>query len=83
MKARPSVTAFKASGADNPASSRSRISGPKAGSVMFWLATTPTLARTWAQRAATAGEEDEITIPNCPVREHRATSEKVIFRRPE
>jgi hypothetical protein len=50
--------------------------------VMFWLATTPTPARTCEHRAATAGEEDEIAIPNCPVRPHRATMEKVISGRP-
>jgi hypothetical protein len=51
--------------------------------VMFWLATAPTPALTCAQRAATAGEEDEMAIPNCPVRAQRATMEKVMLRRPE
>ena len=45
---------------------------------MFWLATTPTPARTWAQRAATAGEEDAITMPNWPVLAQRAIREKVM-----
>ena len=39
----------------------------------FWLATAPTPARAWAQRAATAGEEEEMTMPNIPVRGQRAT----------
>jgi hypothetical protein len=45
---------------------------------MFCVAATPTPARTWAQRAATAGEEEAITIPKAPVSAHRASSEKVM-----
>ena len=45
---------------------------------MFCVAATPTPARAWAQRAATAGEEDEITIPNRPVSGQRARREKVM-----
>lgn len=67
--------------ADSPASNWSRTSGPSAGLVMFWLATAPTPARRCQQRAATA-EEDEIAIPNCPVRAQRATMEKVMRRHP-
>jgi hypothetical protein len=46
--------------------------------VTFWLAAAPTPARAWAQRAATAGDEDETTIPKRPVCAQRATSEKVM-----
>jgi hypothetical protein len=45
---------------------------------MFWLPTAPTWARAYAQRAATAGEDDETAMPNMPVRAHRATIENVM-----
>jgi hypothetical protein len=45
---------------------------------MFWVATAPTPARAWAQRAATAGLEEETATPNMPVRAQRAEIEKVI-----
>ena len=45
---------------------------------MFWLATAPTPDRAYAHRAATAGEEEEIAIPNMPVSAQRATREKVM-----
>jgi hypothetical protein len=38
----------------------------------------PTRARAQAQRAATAGDDDETAIPNCPVRAQRAAMERVI-----
>src|SRR5882724_7918541 len=66
-----------ASPAASPAAIRSRLLGPRRGSVMFWLATTPTPARACAQRAATAGDDDEIAMPNMPVAASRATIEKV------
>jgi hypothetical protein len=47
-----------------PPPSGQEASSPASGSVTFWLAATPTPARAWAQRAATAGDEEEITIPN-------------------
>ncbi len=45
---------------------------------MFCVATTPTPARAWAQRAATHGLDDETAMPNMPVRAQRAEMEKVI-----
>jgi len=51
---------------------------PRLGSVMFWLATIPAPARAWEQRAATAGDEEEIAIPNMPVLAQRAAMEKVM-----
>ena len=36
-------------------------------------------ARAWAQRAATAGEDDETATPNCPVASHLQTIENVII----
>jgi len=45
---------------------------------MFWLATIPAPARAWEQRAATAGDEEEIAIPNMPVLAQRAAMEKVM-----
>jgi len=42
------------------------------------VATAPTPALAKAQRAATAGEDEEIASPNCPVSAHFATIEKVI-----
>jgi hypothetical protein len=45
---------------------------------MFWLATAPIPARAWAQRAATAGDEDDTATPNMPVCAHRATMENVM-----
>ena len=44
----------------------------------FCVATAPTPALAKAQRAATAGEDEEIASPNCPVSAHFATIEKVI-----
>ncbi len=49
---------------------------------MFWLAAAPTPARAWAQRAATAGEDDATATPNIPVSAQRATTEKVMRARP-
>jgi hypothetical protein len=46
---------------------------------MFWLPAAPTWARAWAQRAATAGEEDETAMPCIPVCAQRAAIEKVMF----
>jgi hypothetical protein len=45
---------------------------------MFCVVTAPTPARAYAQRAATAGEEEATAAANCPVRGHRAASEKVM-----
>src|SRR5258708_3370969 len=69
-----------ASAADSPEAMRSRPRGPRVGSVTFWVATAPTLARAWAQRAATAGLEEETAMPIMPVRWQRAEMEKVMGR---
>lgn len=45
---------------------------------MFCVATAPTPALAKAQRADTAGEEEEIATPNFLVVSQRATSEKVM-----
>ena len=66
-----------ASEADNPDSRYSSTIGPRAGLVTFCVATAPTPALAKAQRAATAGEDEEIANPNCPVSAHFATIEKV------
>lgn len=55
------------------------VAGPSDGSVTFCEATAPTPAVAHAHRAATAGDEDEIAIPNIPVVLHLATIENVIF----
>jgi hypothetical protein len=47
--------------------------------VIFWLATTPTPALAKAQRAATAGDDDEMAIPNWFVLAHLAMIENVIL----
>jgi hypothetical protein len=66
------------SAANWPAAIRSRRAGPSRGSVTFWVQAAPTPARVWAQRAATAGLDEEIAIPNEPVSAHRAAIEKVM-----
>ena len=45
---------------------------------MFCVATAPTPARAWAQRAATQGEDDDTATPNMPVSGQCAEIEKVI-----
>jgi len=54
-----------------------RVAGPSEGSVTFCDATAPTPAVAHEHLAATAGEEDEIAIPNIPVSLQRATRENV------
>ena len=44
---------------------------------MFCDADAPTPGRRWVQRAATAGLEELIAMPNAPVAGHRAVSENV------
>ena len=73
------TTVAIASGALFPAVIASRVLGPRRGSVIFWLATTPTPALAKAQRAATAGDDDEMAIPNWFVSTHLATIENVII----
>ena len=65
-----------------PSASESSTRGPRDGLVTFCEATTPTPARGCAQRAATAGLDEQITMPNAPEAGSRATSENVIRRRP-
>ena len=72
------LTSAIACAAPMPSCIRSSARGPSAGSVTFCEATAPTPARACAQRAATAGEDEAITMPNIPVSAQRATSEKVI-----
>ena len=52
--------------------------GPSRGSVTFWLAAAPTPARACAHRAATAGEDDDTAMPNCPVVAHLPRIENVM-----
>ena len=73
------IIIFTASGALCPSAIASKVFGPRRGSVIFWLATTPTPALAWAQRAATAGDDDDTAIPSCPVLVHFATIENVII----
>ena len=56
--------------------SASSAIAPSCGLVTFWLATAPTPARRWTQREATAGLEEQITMPNAPD-SSRADSENV------
>jgi hypothetical protein len=46
---------------------------------MFCVATTPTPALACAQRAATAGDDELIAMPNRLASAHRATIEKVTY----
>src|SRR5882724_1580548 len=78
MKRPDATRASRTADAPRPRASRSRPICPSSGSVMFWLATAPTLARTCTHRAATAGEDDEMTVPNIPVSGQRAVREKVM-----
>ena len=54
-----------------------RVAGPSDGSVTFCDATAPTPACAHEHLAATAGDEDEIAMPNMPVSLQRATRENV------
>src|SRR5262249_28014756 len=78
MLAADPATIRTASGAGAPSAMRSRSFGPSRGSVMFWLPAAPTWARAKAQRAATAGDEDDTAMPNMPVRGQRAAMENVM-----
>lgn len=59
---------------------RSSARGPSEGSVTFCVNAAPTPARTKAQRAATAGEEEATAAPTIPVRAQRAARENVTAR---
>src|ERR1700722_8908355 len=78
MKRLDGMSAARTSCALQPRAIRSRPICPNRGSVMFWLAIEPTPGRACTQRAATAGEEDAIAIPNMPVSGQRAVREKVM-----
>src|SRR5713101_6576085 len=78
MKRPDATSAARTSSALKPRARRSRPIWPNCGSVMFWLAIAPTMGRACTQRAATAGEEEEIAIPNMPVLVQRAVREKVM-----
>src|SRR6266853_6320903 len=82
MKRLEATRASRTAVAAKPRASRSRPIWPSSGSVMFWLATAPTLARTCTHRAATAGDDEEMTIPSMPVSGQRAEREKVILGSP-
>ena len=73
------IIIFTASGALCPSAIASKVFGPRRGSVIFWLATTPTPAFAWAQRAATAGDDDDTAIPSWSVLVHLATIENVMI----
>jgi hypothetical protein len=45
---------------------------------MFWVQAAPIPARAQAQRAATAGDDDEIATPNWPVQAQRPAMERVM-----
>jgi hypothetical protein len=45
---------------------------------MFCVVTAPIPARAWAQRAATAGDDDATATANWPVRAQRAAMENVM-----
>jgi hypothetical protein len=49
---------------------------------MFCVATAPTAARACAQRAATAGEDDAMAMPNIRDDDARAAMEKVTDETP-
>ena len=57
-----------ASDAAPPFAMESSSTVPSRGSVIFWVQAAPTPARAHAQRAATAGDDDEMATPNCPLR---------------
>ena len=76
----PASAAARAVSARAPAARAWSICGPNAGSVMFCVATTPAPARACAQRAATAGEDDAMAIPNNRASCERATRENVTAR---
>ncbi len=75
------VTAASATSAELPSRSRSRTAGPRRGSVTFWELTPPMPSARWMQRAATAGDDEQIADPMAP-EPSRATMENVIGRRP-
>ena len=59
---------------------RSSSTVPSRGSVMFCVQAAPTPARAHAQRAATAGDDEEMATPNWPVSAQRPAIESVTSR---
>jgi hypothetical protein len=76
------TSAASASSADRPPAIASSSSPRSRGSVVLWLHTAPTSARTAAHRAATAMLAEEMTAPTAPVRGQRPTSENVMTAPP-
>ena len=74
---RPARPATASPAARPPAIASSSASRSR-GSVVLWLHTAPTPARTAAHRAATAMLAEAITAPTAPVRSQRPTSENVM-----
>jgi hypothetical protein len=81
MNGSAATTAAIAPVAEAPAAMRSSRSVPNRGSVMFCVQAAPTPAHAQAQRAATAGDDDEMAMPNWPVRAQRAAMERVTVSR--
>jgi len=73
-----SASAASASPAGAPSAITSSSSVRSRGSVVLWLHTAPTPARTAAHRAATAMLAEAMTAPTAPVRSQRPTSENVM-----
>ncbi len=61
-----------------PRSRRSSSIGPRFGSVTFCVATAPTPALAWGQRAPTAIEEVVMATPKAPDLAQRPAMEKVM-----
>ena len=61
-----------------PAGHEVQRAGPSRGSAMLWIATAPTPARTKAQRAVTAMNDEATAIPIWPVSAQRPMIEKVM-----
>jgi hypothetical protein len=73
-----STSAASAALAVAPPATASSNSPRSRGSVVLWLHTAPTPARTAGHRAATAMLAEAMTAPTAPVRSHRPTSENVM-----
>src|SRR6266851_52522 len=63
---------------DDPCLSRSRILGPRRGSVRCCVRTAPTFASAHAQRLPTAIDDVVTTAPSIPVLGHRPAIENVM-----
>src|SRR5229473_2316972 len=66
------------SSGDEPRLRRSRILGPRRGSVRCCVSTAPTFASAHAQRLPTAIDDVETTAPSMPVLGHRPAIENVM-----